>query len=37
MLVVMHESRHGDDLRSDDFTNHAIRWCGMIDERCIGL
>jgi len=35
--VVMHESRHGDDSRSDDITNHAIRRCGAIDERRIAL
>jgi len=33
----MHESRHGDDSRSDDITNHAIRRCGAIDERRIAL
>jgi len=32
----MHEKKHGEDSRSDDIINHAIRWCGVIDERRIG-
>jgi len=28
----MHESRHDDDLQSDNITNHAIRWCSATDE-----
>jgi len=33
----MHESRHNDDSQSNDITNHAMRQCGMISERRIGL